>query len=117
MLATELLGEREHIVVFYHCGPFGWTAMPMAFQVITRVVKWELSQPGVLRGLMDMYTDDMFGVCLARDLEHDMDKARKFCKQLLGSTSIEERKTESGRRLDGIWILTNCWWPSLGRML
>ena len=73
--------------------------MPMAFQVITRVVKWELSQPGVLRGLMDMYTDDMFGVCLARDLEHDMDKARQLCKQLLGSTSIEERKTELGRRL------------------
>ena len=98
-LATELQGEQERIAVFYLCGLFGWTAMPMAFQVVTRVIKWELSRPGVLRGLMDMYTDDMFGVCLQRDLAHDMDKARQFCIQLLGSTSIEERKTESGRRL------------------
>ena len=98
-LATELQGERERIAVFYLCGLFGWTAMPMAFQVVTRVIKWELSRPGVLQGLMDMYTDDMFGVCLQRDLARDMEQARTFCKQLLGSKSIEERKTESGRRL------------------
>lgn len=73
--------------------------MPMAFQVVTRTIKWELAQPGVLCGLMDMYTDDMFGVCLQQDLAHDMDATRTFCKGLLGSTSIEERKTEFGRRL------------------
>jgi len=98
-LATELQGERGCIAVFYLCGLFGWTAMPMAFQVVTRVIKWELSRPGVLQGLMDMYADDMFGVCLQRDLAKDMEQARAFCTHLLWSMSIEERKTESGRRL------------------
>lgn len=98
-LATELKSEQESIAVFYLCGLFGWTAMPMAFQVVTRTIKWELSRPGVLRGLMDMYTDDMFGICLLRDLDHDMEAARAFCKGMLGSKSIEERKTEAGQRL------------------
>jgi len=76
--------------------------------LVTRVVKWEFSRSGVLRSLMDMYTDDIFGVCFRRDLAYDMDKAQEFCRQLLGSTSIEERKTESRRRL----TIAGVWWSS-----
>ena len=47
-----------------------------------------------------MYTDDAFGVCLARDLEHDMSTVRSLFIELLGDMAVEDDKTESGRRLD-----------------
>lgn len=96
LLGTELQGN---IVAFFECGLFGWTCMPAAFQVLNRAIKWELSRPGVLHGLMDMYTDDMIGVTLEISLERDMDAARRLCTGLLGPTAVEEKKTEWGRRL------------------
>ena len=96
LLGTELQGE---IVAFFQCGLFGWTCMPAAFQVLNRAIKWELSQPGVLDGLMDMYTDDMIGVSLDTSVTRDMDAARRLCTGLLGPTAVEEKKSEWGRRL------------------
>lgn len=86
-------------VVFFGCGIFGWTAMPAAFQVVNRAIVWELSQPGVLAGLMKMYTDDAIGVCLDKDLLHDLKVTRDLCTNLLGDNAVEDSKTESGRRL------------------
>ena len=96
LLGTEL---GCGLFIFYLVGLFGWSAMPMAFNVITRAIVWELRQPGVLRGSMDMFVDDMFGVCWAEDLEHDMNKAEALCRRLLGERAIAEHKSESGVRL------------------
>ena len=48
---------------------------------------------------MDLFVDDMFGVCWAEDLEHDMNKAAALCKRLLGERAMAEHKSESGVRL------------------
>jgi hypothetical protein len=95
-LGTEL---EDGLVIFYLCVLFGWTGSPMAFQVINRALVWELSQPGVLKGRLKMYTDDMIGVTLAKHLTHDMDKAATVCRKLLGNTAIADQKTASGTRL------------------
>lgn len=95
-LGTEL---ECGLLIFYLVGLFGWSAMPMAFHVVTRALVWELQKPGVLRGLMNMFVDDMFGVCWQEDLEHDMNTASALCKRLLGEGAIAEQKSESGVRL------------------
>ena len=64
--------------------------MPMAFQVVNRAGRWELSKPGRLRGRMNMYTDDAFGVCLARDLDNDMATVRFFFTALLGDLACRD---------------------------
>jgi hypothetical protein len=48
---------------------------------------------------MDMYTDDLFGVCLKQDLAHDMAKVASFCRRFMGGKAIADKKTESGVRL------------------
>ena len=96
-MAVEL---EDDVVIFFLCGIFGWTGMPAAFNVISRTIVWELSR--LLQGRLLMYVDDIFGVCLARDLENDMTQTATFCRNLLGPTAIAEEKTESGRRLVSI---------------
>ena len=96
LMASETASKH---VVFFGCGIFGWTAMPAAFQVVNRAIVWELSQPGVLAGYIKMYTDDIIGVCLAKDLQHDMKVTRDLCTQLLGADAVEDDKTDHGRRL------------------
>ena len=95
-LGTEL---ECGLFIFYLVGYFGWSTMPMAFNVITRALVWELQQPGVLRGRMGMLVDDIFGVCRAWDLAHDMNAAAALCRRLLGERAVAEHKTESGVRL------------------
>ena len=96
---VPFLGTEVNMLVFYLVGLYGWTAILMVFQVINRAVVWQLSRPSVLKGLMDMYTDDLFGVCLKEDLAHDMDKVASFCRSFLGPKAIADKKTESGLRL------------------
>jgi hypothetical protein len=48
---------------------------------------------------MSMYTDDMIGVCLRRDIEVDLATTRSLCIRLLGDNAVEDEKTEWGRRL------------------
>ena len=73
--------------------------MPAVFQVVTRAIKWELQRVGKLKGRMEMYVDDIVGVTLRQDMAEDMEAARQFYHRLLGEGSIEEKKTEWGRRL------------------
>ena len=47
-----------------------------------------------------MYVDDIMGVCLRKDLNHDMSKARSICTDLLGPNAVADDKSKSGRRLD-----------------
>ena len=58
-LGTEL---ECGLFIFYLVGLFGWSAMPMAFNVITRPLVWELQRPGVLHGRMGMFVS----VCAGR---------------------------------------------------
>jgi len=52
-----------------------------------------------LKGLMDMDTNDEFGVTLAKDLKRDMATVASLCRRLLGETAVADHKTASGRRL------------------
>ena len=96
MFAQEL---TDGLIYFYLCHVFGWSCTPAAFQVVTRAIKWELKYK--LRGLVEMYVDDLVGVCLRSQLEGELAIASATILDLLGSFSIAEHKTESGVRLKG----------------
>jgi hypothetical protein len=81
----------DDLAMFFLCGIFGWTGTPACFQVITRAFSFELNR--TLRGSALMYVDEIFGVCGARKL------TQRICTALIGSDSIEQKKSESGRRL------------------
>jgi hypothetical protein len=94
LLCSEMTDDQ--IVVFI-CGIFGWTGTPAAFQVITRAILWELSL--ILAGFTLMFVDDIVGVCLLKDLPQELSKTREVCTNLLGSLSVEDKKTAFARRL------------------
>jgi hypothetical protein len=85
-------------VFIFLCGVFGWTCTPAAFQVVTRALTFEMNEK--LIGKVQIYVDDIMGVCRRKDLQHDMDTARSICTSLLGPNSVAEDKSKSGRRLD-----------------
>jgi hypothetical protein len=89
----------DDIAMFFLCGHFGCTITPFAFQCITRALVWELNNQGLLKGVLKMYVDDIFGVCWAKDLEADLDRVQGLCRELLGPTAIAEHKTKWGRCL------------------
>jgi hypothetical protein len=94
----------DDLVMLAHTGNFGLTEFPYIFGVITRVCQRAISK--LIRGSSCMYVDDLMGVCAKRDLQHDMSAARAFFVGLLGSNSVEDKKTESGRRIDLIgWCI------------
>lgn len=37
-----------------------------------------------------MYFDDIMGVCLRKDLSHEMSKAKSICIDLLGSNVVDD---------------------------
>jgi hypothetical protein len=86
--------------VFFLCGLFGWTGTPAAFQVITRAIVYELRKH--TQGALDMYVDDLIGVCLRAHLPQELERARAVCTGLLGPNAVADKKTESGQRLDVI---------------
>jgi hypothetical protein len=53
------------------------------------------------RGRVEMYVDDLRGICRRTDWIHVEEVVRKFCESLLGGGYIAPRKTECGRRIDG----------------
>lgn len=85
-------------VFIFLCGVFGWTCTPAAFQVVTRALTFEMNNR--LKGKVQIYVDDIMGVCKRNDLSHDMDTARIICTGLLGPNAVAEDKSKSGRRLD-----------------
>ena len=96
-LGVEL---TEGNFLFFLAGVFGLTGMPYAFQVVTRVLVFELRKR--IRGLLIMYVDDGLGVCHWQDLEHDKNVTFQFITGLLGNKAIEESKTAFGTTLDFI---------------
>ena len=76
----------------------------MAFQVITRVIVWELShnKQWDFRGWVLMYVDDLMVLCYNKDWEHNKRVITELCERLLGRGCIAEGKTETGRRINVI---------------
>ena len=79
------------LTMLYHTGMFGWTGMPAAFDVVSRVLKRAINK--VIYGVCKIYVDDLMGVSIKRDLEHDLQEAKRICCGLLGPDAVEDKKT------------------------
>ena len=90
----------DGLTMIYITGMFGWTGMPFAFQVITRVLERIIGAE--LLGEFRMYVDDLIGACGRKELEHDQHIAHSKCVGLLGPNAVEETKTMAGRAIE--WI-------------
>ena len=55
-----------------------------------------------IEGELDMFVDDLMGVCASDVLANDMKVAKDIVETLLGSKAISVKKTVSGRLMD--WI-------------
>ena len=95
LFGMEITGDLVYLQI---AGIFGWACTPAAFQTVTRAIKWELSH--TLKSSVEMYVDDIIGVCFEADMVKDLARAREVCTALLGSSAVADDKTESGRRLD-----------------
>lgn len=96
LMACELTDGKT---ILYHSGQFGWTGMPFAFQVITRVIKKRLQL--VLPGGVTMYVDDIIGICFTNDyINYIRTKVPEVCTSLLGSTAMADDKWIYGRRVE-----------------
>lgn len=94
LLAFEL---TEGMSVVHTTGMFGWVGTPYVFQVVTRVLA-DLCRP-LLHGSMLWYVDDGMGISLASKVADDMATVAATTRSLLGSESIAEKKSESGRQM------------------
>ena len=99
---TQLLAFllSDDVVVLHLAGMFGWAGMPFAFDIITRVLRPLVR--AVIKGLSEMYVDDIQGASHRATLAADMAAADKAVRALLGPDAISESKNEQGRVLD--WI-------------
>ena len=79
----ELTGDLVYLQI---AGIFGWACTPVAFQVVARALKWELSH--VLQSMTEMYVDDIIAVCMDKDLSSDLITAKGVCT----------RRSNGGRR-------------------
>ena len=70
MFTQQLVGD---LIYIHLCGVFGWTGTPFPFEVVTRAVRRVLKYG--LKGYSKMYVDDIFGVCLRRNLEEELRRA------------------------------------------
>lgn len=88
----------DDLVLIYHTGLFGWTGTPYAFQVITRVIKRLLHN--AINRYIEMYVDDIIGICFNFEFEVIKKKVIHICEGLLGPNAIAMDKWDSGRQLD-----------------
>jgi hypothetical protein len=95
LFAMEL---SDNLVYLEFVGIFGWSCTPVAFQVITKALKYELA--GALHSTTQMYVDDVIGVCMASHLDEDLATCAGISTRLLGPDTVTEDTTERGTRLD-----------------
>lgn len=81
-------------------GNFGLGMFPFAFNVVSRFIQCQARK--LLRGLAEVYVDDIQGCCFRKDLIHDQTKMHEIISSLLGSDSVADHKTLSGSAID--WI-------------
>ena len=105
--AVENLGIElsDGNIMFFLAGVFGLTGMPMAFQIITRAIVFEVSR--LIHGRLKMYVDDGFGVAHVRSMAEDQRIVFHFIEKLLGANAIETSKTADGSILDFIGYEVN----------
>jgi hypothetical protein len=94
LLAVEL---TNGLTAIHHTGCFGWTGLPFAFGVISRVLEYLIGQ--LITGFCVIYVDDIIGVSPKGTVQSDLSNARKTATGLLGPDAIAEDKTEVGRVL------------------
>jgi len=87
------------LTMAYITGMFGWTCMPVAFQVVTRAISRAVSSR--ISGECMMYVDDLMGCCGLSELQHDQDQARWVCNTLLGPDAVEGRRPSKGPSSSG----------------
>ena len=95
LMSTRLM---RGIVFIYTQGNFGWTGMPFAFQVVVRVLLVLIT--AVIKGLVDMFVDDLIGVSHKDSWIADRDAAITVMRALLGDDSEEPDKRESTEGTD-----------------
>ena len=81
------------IVFAFFQGNFGWTGMPFAFQVIVRVLL--VCIMAVIRGVVQMFVDDLIGGGHTDTWEADRSAAITIMQALLGPDAEEPSKRES----------------------
>jgi hypothetical protein len=93
LMTCSLPGD---FMVFFLGSTFGLGAMPVAFQVITRAVQWELNESTkyCIKGRCLMYVDDICGVSFHDDVKDDLATVKRLVEGLLGEGAIADRKTE-----------------------
>lgn len=94
LMANEMTNE---MIVFHICGQFGYTGTPMAFNVVSKALEWELKRR--LQGKCCVYADDIWGVCRREQLDRELRTVTELCEGLLGPKAISAKKTFAGRRL------------------
>ena len=90
----------DGVTMIYHAGLFGWTGTPYGFDVVTRVLRRAMRR--VIKGKLDIYVDDFFGVSQIDDVDADSTACEQCAEALLGPDAIAHDKSKKGRRLDVI---------------
>lgn len=90
LLAFEM---SNGLAFIYIAGIFGWTGMPAAFEVATRVLRKAIG--AVVTGGALMYVDDIIACSHLQNWKADMQATSEVVRTLLGSKSEAEDKRES----------------------
>jgi hypothetical protein len=80
----------NNLTMIYLFGMFGWMGTPSAFDVVSRALFHEVN--GVIKGVMDIYVDDLIGVSVISEMSEDMRQTRAKCHQLLGPVALAADK-------------------------
>lgn len=81
------------MVCFSLAGNFGWAALPMAMEVITRLLRVIVGI--AIFGFMCMYVDDLIMVSTLANWRQDRDNAIQAIENLLGPNSHAPEKSDS----------------------
>jgi hypothetical protein len=81
-----------------HDGTFGMSAMPATFGVASRVIARGVNK--VISGEADTYADDTAGAGCLTEIKADMENSMKFCRDLFGSTAVNEKKCSFATDMD-----------------
>jgi hypothetical protein len=101
LMASE---TSDGYVVIYLVGTFGWTGTPVAFEVITRAIRFELNRPE-FPGRAKMYVDDAVAVTLHRNLALAQEFSKRVMEDLLGPGAVAPEKTKSTEKQPSLTVL------------
>jgi hypothetical protein len=96
-IAMEMTNDQAMI---FHCGVFGWTGTPAAFQVVSRALSFELNRK--LAGKSKIYSDDIIVVTERKCVPAEQSVIMAVCEGIMGPGAIEKTKSVTGRVLDFI---------------